>query len=166
MISGWRFWCNHDRYILHIHFSKQYVTFQIRFLFRNVKYYVIIGRIRKEWICTLSLYLFLFYNLFSSVSQAALVKNPLANAGDRREAGLIPEEGRSPGGGNGNPLQYSCLENPTDRVAWWATVHGIAKSKTWLSDWTHAHTHIPLVHMRDTQENWTTSSSAPGCHFK
>jgi len=59
-------------------------------------------------------------------SQVALVvKNPPANAGDLRTAGLIPESGRSPGGGHGNPLQYSCLENPIDRGAWRATVHGV-----------------------------------------
>ena len=58
---------------------------------------------------------------------AQMVKNPPANAGD---AGSIPGSGRSPGGGNGNPLQYSCLENPRDRGAWQATVHGIAKSDT------------------------------------
>ena len=62
-----------------------------------------------------------------------MVKNPPASAGD---VGLIPGWGRSPGGGHGNPLQYSCLENPTDRGAWCATVHGVAKSQTWLSDWT------------------------------
>ena len=57
-------------------------------------------------------------------SQVALVvKNPPANAGDKREAGSIPGLGRSPGGGHGNPLQYSCLENPIDRGAWWAIVH-------------------------------------------
>ena len=54
-----------------------------------------------------------------------MVKNPLASAGD---AGLIPESGNSPGDGNGNPLQYSCLENPVDRGTWWATVHGVAES--------------------------------------
>ena len=53
-----------------------------------------------------------------------MVKNPLANAGD---VGLIPESGRSPGEGNGNPLQHSCLENPMDRGVWWATVHGVTK---------------------------------------
>ena len=46
-----------------------------------------------------------------------------------------PWVGRSPGEGNGNPLQYSCLENPTDRGAWWATIHGVAKRRTWLSNW-------------------------------
>ena len=58
---------------------------------------------------------------------SSAVKNPLANIGDARDAGLIPGPGRSPGGGNGNPLQYSCLENPLDRGAWRATVHGVAK---------------------------------------
>ena len=53
------------------------------------------------------------------------------NAGD---PGLIPGSGRSPGEGNGNPLQYSCLENPLDRGAWQATVHGVAKNRTQLSD--------------------------------
>ena len=52
------------------------------------------------------------------------IKNPTANAGD---AGLIPGSGRSSGEGNGNPLQHSCLENPMDRGAWWATVHRFAK---------------------------------------
>ena len=61
------------------------------------------------------------------VSQVALVvKNPPANAGDVRDTGLIPGSGRSPGGGHGNPLQYSCLENPMDRGAYQATVHSIA----------------------------------------
>ena len=53
------------------------------------------------------------------------VKNPIANAGDIRDEGLIPGLGRSPGGGHGNPLQYSCLENPMERGAWRATVHGV-----------------------------------------
>ena len=58
---------------------------------------------------------------------ALVVKNPPANAGDRREAGSVPGSGRSPGGGHDNPLQYSCLENSMDRGVWWATVHGVAK---------------------------------------
>ena len=61
-----------------------------------------------------------------------MVKNPPASAGDMRDAGSIPGTGRSPEGGNGNLLQYSCLENPMDRGAWWATVHGVAKSQPWL----------------------------------
>ena len=56
-----------------------------------------------------------------------------SNAGDLDS---IPGSGRSPGEGNGNPLQYSCLENPMDGGAWWATVHGVAKSRTRLSDLT------------------------------
>ena len=64
-------------------------------------------------------------------SQVALVvKNPPANAGDIRDAGLIPGLGRSPGGEHGNPLQYSCLENPMDRGARRATVHRVAKNQT------------------------------------
>ena len=64
----------------------------------------------------------------SGASQVALVvKNPPANTGD---VGLIPGSRRSPGEGNGNPLQYSCLENPVDRGAWQATAHGVAKSWT------------------------------------
>ena len=61
----------------------------------------------------------------SQVAQA--VKNPPANAGDTRDTGSIPGSGRSPGEGNGNPLQYSCLGNPMDREAWWATVHRVTK---------------------------------------
>ena len=56
-----------------------------------------------------------------------MVKNPPAKAGDVRDVGSIPGSGRSSGGGNSNPLQYSCLENPMDRGAWWATVHGVAR---------------------------------------
>ena len=68
-------------------------------------------------------------------SQVVLVvKNPPANAGNKRDVGLIPGSGRSPGEGNGNPLQYSCLENPMDRGAWWAIVHGATKE----SDMTEA----------------------------
>ena len=58
---------------------------------------------------------------------ALVVKNPPANEGD---VSLIPESGRSPGRENGNPLRYSCREDPLDRGAWWATVHGVAKSQT------------------------------------
>ena len=63
-----------------------------------------------------------------------MVKNPPANAGDIRDAGSVPGGGRSPAGGNGNQLQYSCLRNPMDGGAWWATVHGVAKSQTQLSN--------------------------------
>ena len=79
--------------------------------------------------------------MYPFILVALVVKNLPANAGDVREVRSIPGLGRSPGGGNGNPLQYSCLENPMDRGAWRATVHGItratvhgiAKSRTRLS---------------------------------
>ena len=64
-------------------------------------------------------------------SQVVLVvKNLLASVGDARDMGLTPGLGRSPGVGNGNPFQYSCLENPMDRGAWRATVHRVTKSQT------------------------------------
>ena len=61
-----------------------------------------------------------------------MVKNPPANAGDIRDMGSIPGLGRSPGGGNGNPLQYSCLENPMDRGVWWTMVHMVEMGWTRL----------------------------------
>ena len=73
-----------------------------------------------------------------------MVKNPPVSAGDMRDVGSIPGSGRSPGGGNGYPLQYSCLENPMNRGAWWATVHRVTKSQTQmkrLSAHTQTHTH-------------------------
>ena len=63
-----------------------------------------------------------------------VVKNLPTSAEDARDVGLIPGSGRSPGEGNGNPLQNSCLENPMDRGAWWATVHGMAKGWTQRND--------------------------------
>ena len=63
-----------------------------------------------------------------------MVKNLPDNAGNTGDVGSIPQLGRSPEGGNGNPFQYSCLDNPMDRGAWWDTVHGVAKSGTELSD--------------------------------
>ena len=71
--------------------------------------------------------------MISGASQAVLVvKNLPANVGDVRDAGLIPGLGRSAGGGHGNPLQYSCLENSMDGGVWRATVHGVTKSQTRL----------------------------------
>ena len=73
-----------------------------------------------------------------------MVKNLPDNAGDARGTGLIPGLGRSPGGRHGNPLQYSCLENPMDRGDWWAMVHRVTKSWTQLSQLnTHAITKMP-----------------------
>ena len=62
----------------------------------------------------------------------SVVQNPSANAGDARDTGSASESERSPGGGNGNPIQYSCLGNPMDRGAWWATVHEVSKSQAQL----------------------------------
>ena len=75
------------------------------------------------------MYIYIHIHILSSfwASLVAVVKNPPANAGD---IGSIPGWGRSPGGGNGKPLQYSCLKNPVEREAWQATVHGVTKSWT------------------------------------
>ena len=69
-------------------------------------------------------------NKIMDFPDGTVVKNLPAHAGDKRDVHLIPGLGRAPGGGNGNPLQYFCLENPVDRGAWWATVHGVTKSQT------------------------------------
>ena len=71
-----------------------------------------------------------------------MVKKPPPNAGDIRDVGLIPGLGRSSGGGHGNPLQYSCLENPMDRAAWQATVHRVTESD--MTERTE-HTHKQLI---------------------
>ena len=72
-----------------------------------------------------------------------MVKNLPASAGDERDMGSIPRWGRSPGEGNGNPLRYACLENPKDKGAWQAAVHGVTKGWT---QWSTARTkswHFP-----------------------
>ena len=75
-----------------------------------------------------------------------MVKNPPASAGDARDVGLIPGSGRSTEGEHGNPLQYSCLENPKDRGVLWAIVHRVAKSQTRLKQLSmHAVPHGPSV---------------------
>ena len=74
-----------------------------------------------------------------------MVKNPPTNAGDIRNVGSIPGSGRSPGREHGNPLQYSCLENPMNRGAWQAAVHRAAQSLTWLKRLNYAHTRFVLI---------------------
>ena len=74
-----------------------------------------------------------------SIRDRGFLGGPPANAGEERDAGSISEWRRSNGEGNGNPLQYSCLENSMDRGVWWATIHGVEKSQTWLS--VHPRTH-------------------------
>ena len=86
------------------------------------------------------------------------VKNPPANAANLRDEGSIPGSRRSPGERNGNPLLYYCLENPMDRGAWWATVHGVAQSRTWLTtiiDWLHNWLLF----------SWVLEGPAQKCHF-
>ena len=87
--------------------------------------------VNSTW--ALSLYLNKCY--YKGFPSGAAVKQSTCNAGDAGDIGLIPGSGRAPGGEHGNPLQYSCLENPMDRGAWWATVRGTAKSWTWLRDY-------------------------------
>ena len=78
-------------------------------------------------------------SIFRASQVALVVKNLPANAGATGDAVSILESGRSPGGGCGNPLQYSCLENPVDRGGWQAAVHRVAQSQTQLSDFTSLH---------------------------
>ena len=73
--------------------------------------------------------MYIYIYICTGFPGGSVVKTPSANAGD---SGLIPQSGRSPGEGNGNPLQYSCLENPVDRGAWWASVHRVTQSQTQL----------------------------------
>ena len=69
-------------------------------------------------------------SLFMGFSGGSVDKESACNAGDTGDMGSIPGLGRSPRGGRGNPLWYSCLENPMDKGAWWATVNGTVKSRT------------------------------------
>ena len=95
----------------------------------------------------------------SGASQVALVvKNPPANAGDIKDTGLIPELGRSPREGNGNPPQDSCLENSMDRGAWQATVQRVAKSQTRLKQLSmNNYTHINLSKLTNSQKMQTVT---------
>ena len=104
--------------------------------------------------------------------QGLLVKNLPANAEDTRDIDWIPGLGRSPGEGNCNPLQYSCLENPIDRGAWQATIRGVKKSQTWLSTHTDQCLPIPLHmnglvfgigHFKDTFSKKKSQISKPLC---
>ena len=102
--------------------------------------------------------------LFPWASQVALVvKNPPASAGDIRDSGSIPGLGGSPGRGPGKTLQYSCLENPLDRGAWWATVHRVSKSRTGLkrlSTHTRAISPLDCEHIKDNS-HWLLCLYSP-----
>ena len=113
------------------------------------------GKIRQDWVTNT----FTFFHIKKSVnkgkysqswaSQVVIVaKNSPDNAGDTRNVGSIPGLGSSPGEGNGTPLPYFCLENPMEGGAWWATVHGVAKSRTRLSDFIFSYLSLSdLLHL-------------------
>ena len=86
-------------------------------------------RVRHGWMTNA----FASHACYRASQVVLVVKNLPANAGDTGNAGSLPGLGRSPGVGNGNPLQYACLEKPMDRGAWRATVRGVTKNQTWLS---------------------------------
>ena len=91
---------------------------------------------------------------FWPISVALVVKNQPVNVGVVRDMSSIPGSGRPPGGGHGNPLQYSCLKNPTDRGAWGATVHGVAQSRTRLKR-QHACMHACILLIKEfSRDNW------------
>ena len=93
-----------------------------------------------------------------------MVKNSPANAGGVRDSGSIPGSGRSPGGGHGNPLQYSCLENSMDRGAWLAVVHGVAKSQTWLKRLITSNLALLCYGLRNRRESyWASPLARQGC---
>ena len=81
---------------------------------------------------------------FSFILGGTSCKEPACQGRIHRDKGSIPGSGKSPGEGNGNPLEYSCLGNPMHRGAWQATVHGVGKSQTWLK-WLSMHTHFPFM---------------------
>ena len=115
------------------------------------------------WLSSVSMWWFFTWVQGRQASQLVLVlKNPPASAGDIKDMGVILGLGRSLGGGHGNPLQYSCLENPMDRGAWWATIHRVTKSQTqlkWLS--THACTRADVQIQRKTGKE----NKISGIHF-
>ena len=110
----------------------------------------------------MSIYLFLFIYIYANIwgfPGGSEVKVSACNAGD---LGSIPGSGKSPEEGNGNPLQYSCLENPMDGGAWWATVHRIAKSRTRLSNFTFTFTfckHICYIKTTQVREEYSMFKS-------
>ena len=85
---------------------------------------------------------------------ALAVKNLPASAGDKTDQGSIPGSGRSPGGGHGNTLQHSCLENPRDRGAWQAVAHGVTKSQTRLKRLSTRASKLTREQLGEKRENW------------
>ena len=103
---------------------------------------------------------------FEHVNLALVVKTPHATIGDARDVGLILGSGRYPGGGNGNPVQSSCLENSMDRGAWWATFHGVTKSQIRLSKWAHTHNFKVTLGIRAEMSNKLLQSSSRKLIFR
>ena len=91
-----------------------------------------------------------------------VVKMLLANSGDTRDTGAVPGLGRSPGGGHRNPLQYSCLENPTDRGAWQTVVSRVAKSQTWLKQLSM---HADILNLRSKTKLLIFTTTSSNLHF-
>ena len=114
--------------------KKKKLSKSICISFRNLQFHSYSITIWVYWLILISIVFFdeASFGRISGFPGGAVVENPPANAGD---TGVIPGLGRSPGEGNGHPLQYFCLENPMDREVWWATVHGVSKS------WTRLRTH-------------------------
>ena len=96
---------------------------------------------------------FLFLRTFSFSLHSLVAQMVKVSAYDAGDPGLIPGSGRSPGEGNGNPLQYSCLENPRSREAWWAAIYEVAQSRTQLSDFTF------IFHFHALEKEMATHSS-------
>ena len=106
------------------------ISLSLLFLLKELSHFTVLSLLKSSDYLVESL---VKGTIATGASQVTLVvKNPPANARDIRDAGSTPGSGRPPGGGQGNPLQCSCLENPTDRGDWWATVHRVAQSWTQL----------------------------------
>ena len=115
-------------------------------------YYICYGAVISDhWCC----YFNCLRKQFTTNQVAVMVMYPPANAGDARDMGSVFGLGRTPGVGNCNLLQYSCLENPSDRGDWWATVHGVTKSWTWLK-WLSTHT---CMHFSRLNWNWQVEAT-------
>lgn len=99
-----------------------------------------------SWVCCIDRQILHHCVKGSICPGGAVVKNLPANAGDARDLSSNPGSGRSPGIGNGYPLQYSCLGNTMNRGAWWAAVHVVAESQTWLSDWACKYNNLFMEH--------------------
>ena len=101
-------------------------------------------------------------NIYWSIVGKA-INNPPLSVEDTGDVGSIPGSGKCPGGGNDSPLQYSCLENPMDRGAWWATVHEVIRESGQLGDWAHKRSsyHISELSCTHTSWSWWVVSASP-----